>query len=296
MIGHKYFSSGFLSNFCTLIGLYLLIIAPTLLFSEKLSIRMIDGEEIDLGDTSNHVIPLQYVRPSKISNCTFGNCTFGDCTSQEFVNRFMRISDPKMDVVARIPLRSTWWSRPYEYAWAAQFAGSEYVVLDAACGISHPFKWLLAETCKETWACDVDPRIAHPEEIIQETYDDLGPNAGKVLTENPHLLERVKRLHCSICKLPNDLPKFDRIFCISTLEHMSVQDQQLAFAEFARVLAPSGLLIITFDYPVVTPDHLRSIAQAAGLIQMSDLWETQPEQDALNNGAFCIYRCVFKHA
>lgn len=211
-------------------------------------------------------------------------------------NRFIMTSDQKMGVVAGMPLRSTWWSRPYEYAWAAQFAGPQYVVLDAACGISHPFKWFLSETCKETWACDVDSRIAYPEQIIQETYDDLGKTAYDVLTKNPHLLERVKRLHCSICKLPDEMPKFDRIFCISTLEHMSVIEQRKAFAEFSRVLAPDGLLVITFDYPVVSPEHLYTIAATAGLIPARDLREIQPKQDALNNAQFYIYRCVFKRA
>lgn len=104
------------------------------------------------------------------------------------VSRFIRNDDLHLDSIWDIPLRKSWWSRPHGYAWTMQFAAPDLVVLDAACGVSHPLKWYLADTCKETWACDTDPRIASREAIIQETYDDLGEDTYSILTNKDTFL------------------------------------------------------------------------------------------------------------
>lgn len=213
---------------------------------------------------------------------------------EELTSRFIITSDDSADTVAGIPLRKSWWSRPHEYRWAAKFANSEEIVLDAACGISHPFKWHLGETCKETWACDADPRIDDINKVIGETYDDLGEMACQLLLEKPHLYEQVKLVRESICSLPSDMPLFGRIFCISTLEHLCDKDRKDAFAEFARLLAPDGLLVITVDYPEITPECLIDMADSVGLVPAGDVSMTPSNKD-LNNGFYRIYRAVFVH-
>jgi SAM-dependent methyltransferase len=212
------------------------------------------------------------------------------------ISRFIRNYDLKLNSVWDIPLRASWWSRPHEYAWAMQFADPNLVVLDAACGISHPFKWYLADHCKETWACDTDRRLTSREAIIRETYDDLGEDAYLILTEKDYIFDKITLVEASIFNLPESMPLFDRIFCISTLEHLLPKERIRTFENFARVLSPEGWLILTVDYPEVTPEELSIAAEKAGLIPVSAAEIGRPTSDVLNNGSYSIYRCVYKHA
>ena len=60
----------------------------------------------------------------------------------ELISRFFTFDDPKLNkVILKLP--ESWWSRPYEYAWAKSFVEQDHVVLDAACGVCHPFKFYL---------------------------------------------------------------------------------------------------------------------------------------------------------
>lgn len=45
----------------------------------------------------------------------------------------------------------------------------------------------------------------------------------------------------------------DRIVCCSVLEHLTASDQEKALSEMARVLAPAGVIGLTFDYGVGAP-------------------------------------------
>jgi SAM-dependent methyltransferase len=209
-------------------------------------------------------------------------------------SRFLLSTDYTIFTVAGIPLRSSWWSRPYEYAWALQFMGNNAVVLDAACGISHPFKWLLGKQCKEAWACDWDIRIAHKDQILQETMDDLGLTAYEVLAFNPDLHKKVHLVHSSITNLPENMPLFDRIFCISTLEYMSKEERKKALKEFCIKLAPKGLIIITVDYPTVTPEELLQAAREAGLTPAGEVKLGKPPKNAIHDQGLYIYCCVLK--
>lgn len=210
-------------------------------------------------------------------------------------SRFITQKDPAIAEVSDIPLRASWWSRPYEYAWASLFVEIDHVVLDAACGISHPFKWHLGKICKETWASDIDHRIAKSDLILKETNDDLGKEAYETLIKNKHLLKTVHLSHSSICNFPEEMPLFDRIFCISSLEHMSIENQKRALYEFALHLTPKGLIVLTVDYPVVTPDALLKIAKESGLIPAGPVKRSLQDANILKCGSLRIFRCVLKH-
>lgn len=214
---------------------------------------------------------------------------------ENLTSRFILKTDDKVESVMDIPLRESWWSRPSEYAWAAKFAKEDAIVLDAACGVSHPFKWYLGENCKETWACDLDPRINKKETIIQETYDDLGGIAYEVLASNPQLIDQVRIINASITSLPESLPQFDRIFCISTLEHLTKAECKKALAEFERFLHPHGLVILTVDYPEITPSELIAMADSAGLVPAGNISNDIQADKQLTTGLLSIYRCVLKH-
>lgn len=212
------------------------------------------------------------------------------------VSRFIRKSDLKLASVWDIPLRASWWSRPHEYAWAMQFVGPDLVVLDAACGISHPFKWYLAENCKETWACDTDPRLTSKADIMLETYNDLGKEAYVALTSKEYIFDKITLVKESIYSLPQSMPLFDRIFCISTLEHLKPEERIRTLKSFAKVLSPEGLIVLTVDYPEVTPEELSLNAEKAGLVPIGIAEIGPPTADTLTNGVYSIYRCVYKHA
>ena len=159
------------------------------------------------------------------------------------MNRFFTTDDVKKTKIAGMELPVEWWSRPYEYAWALQYANSkDDVVLDAGCGIEHPFKYELAKKCKVVHAVDSDERI--------ETL-----TGSKTLEFHKMYLENIRH------KFP---PKsFDRIFCISVLEHMVDKVDEI-LAGFYEVLTDDGLLILTVDYPFLTPEHLGMKALGAG--------------------------------
>lgn len=221
-------------------------------------------------------------------------CSFGLGAEIDMTSRFILKSDPAVSTVANIALPAWWWSRPYEYCWAAQFTGPNLVVLDAACGISHPFKWHLSNTCLSTWACDNDWRISHKDQILEDSKE-LGTEGYKTVTQylsqsNAHLIQ------ASITALPSSMPHFDRIFCISILEHLSPSDRQLALNEFSRMLMPNGLLILTCDFPQCSPEEIFKMADAAGLAPAGSVITNPPPEDALFNSAvgLHVYRCVFK--
>lgn len=92
------------------------------------------------------------------------------------------------------------------------------------------------------------------------------------------------------------MPQFDRIFCVSTLEHLFPEERARTLASFAKKLAPEGLLVLTVDYPEVTPEELSRAAKHAGLVLVSTAEIGAPPAGTLTNGYYSIYRCVYKHA
>ncbi|CAM4442040.1 MULTISPECIES: class I SAM-dependent methyltransferase [Paenibacillus] len=189
-------------------------------------------------------------------------------------SRYIRQSDPKTDTLV-FPLHPAWWSRPYEYEWARRFARPDDVVLDAACGISHPFKFWLAEHCREVHACDWDERILSEEAIRLDIVSDFGEQAAQDLPEST--LVRLHRAQANLAQLPYESGKFDRVFCISVLEHLDTGTMLRAFREFARVLKPNGQLIATFDVPEMRPDLLETIMAVTGLTIEDKLNVNEPD-------------------
>ncbi|WP_339306079.1 class I SAM-dependent methyltransferase [Paenibacillus sp. FSL L8-0435] len=189
-------------------------------------------------------------------------------------SRYIRQSDPKTDTLV-FPLHPAWWSRPYEYEWARRFARPDDVVLDAACGISHPFKFWLAEHCREVHACDWDERILSEEAIRLDIVSDFGEQAAQDLPEST--LIRLHRAKANLAQLPYESGKFDRVFCISVLEHLDTGTMLRAFREFARVLKPNGQLIATFDVPEMRPDLLETIMAVTGLTIEDKLNVDEPD-------------------
>lgn len=203
-------------------------------------------------------------------------------TMEMMESRYIRQSDPKTDTLI-FPLHPAWWSRPYEYEWARQFARTNDVVLDAACGISHPFKFWLTDHCREVHACDWDERIMSEEAIRLDIKADFGEQTARSLPDS--YLSRLHRAQANLAQLPYAAGQFDRVFCISVLEHLDTGTMLRAFREFARVLKPDGQLIATFDVPEMRPDLLETIMAVTGLTIEDKLNVEEPE-DAISSDMY----------
>lgn len=197
------------------------------------------------------------------------------------ISRFVTTSDDRRnDFIFDLP--ECWWSRPYEYAWAAEFADRDATVLDAACGIEHPLKFHLAKTCRACHACDIDPRILNQPEMRSVIEAGFGESSARQLFEpqSPAIRYSV----ASLTDLPWSDATFDRVFCISVLEHLKDRFNKWPFlrharpllpfvredifdslVEFRRVLAPGGLIVLTFDCPRISLRYLCDAVRRAGL-------------------------------
>jgi len=154
------------------------------------------------------------------------------------------------------PLPPIWWSRSYEYEWARRLCSRGEVVLDAGCGICHPFKFCLADLCREIHACDIDERILSPQAIRADIATVFGAEAMDRLPAD--IPERIAYAKASLAALPYENNKGDKIFCLSVLEHLSAEEIAPSMDEFRRVLKDDGLLILTCDCPSEILNKLRN--------------------------------------
>lgn len=113
----------------------------------------------------------------------------------------------------------------HRYAFARNFAGGRRV-LDAACGEGYGSA-LLAEIANEVTGVDLDAAtIRH----ARTTY---------AAARNLRFVEG------SITALPLLAGSVDLVVSFETIEHLPAVDQPAMLAEFARVLTPDGLLLIS---------------------------------------------------
>jgi ubiquinone/menaquinone biosynthesis C-methylase UbiE len=184
--------------------------------------------------------------------------------SELLKSRFFTTNDKRMDTVV-FPLPAPWWSRPYEYAWAAEFVKPTDVILDAACGVCHPFKFHLADNCEIVHAIDKDERILDMNKTADEVQKAFGEGAKLDYLEKLDWHEGINFKQASITDLPYKDNMFDTVFCISVLEHLPDEDKAKALKEFRRTLKNNGQVILTLDYPDTNIDLMESLANKASL-------------------------------
>jgi ubiquinone/menaquinone biosynthesis C-methylase UbiE len=210
-----------------------------------------------------------------------------------YTSRFIETSDATSNpFVFQMP--QTWWSRPYEYEWAGSFVESGDVVLDAACGIGHPFKFFLAEKADQVFACDLDPRIESREEIAKDVEATFGLDAIQKLAELP--VEKIQYAKANLTELPYEEKVFDKIFCISVMEHLKSEDIRLALADFKRVLKDDGLIVLTFDFPLINLQAFKEVLRETGLMFYAEHLFDKPTTAITSNlwGELYCFRAVLK--
>lgn len=209
------------------------------------------------------------------------------------MSRFIRNSDPHVEEVLG-PLPKTWWSRPFEYGWAEHFAQPQATVLDAGCGVSHPFKFWLGTRCARTIACDTDARILDGEAMVAELSADLGmARADDFLRA---YLPQVTLVQASLLDLPFSNQAFGRIFCISVLEHLSGQDQKRALSEFQRTLRPDGIIVLTCDHPAVNLAELQHMVHSTKLEFAGPVNFALPHDALATSGGLRCFRAALCHS
>ena len=162
----------------------------------------------------------------------------------DFKSRYAVKSDCQ-DKLGVYDIPDEWWSRKAEYPWAAQYAQPNDTVADMACGVPHFFKNQLAYNCDKVYAVDNDLALLD--------LKDIPDNMELVCSDLWHVPE-----------LLND--SIDVVFCISVLEHLTPTGRAMALTEMRRTLKVGGLLVVTFDVPVVTPEAYGQLATEAGLV------------------------------
>ena len=113
----------------------------------------------------------------------------------------------------------------HRYAFARRFAAGRRV-LDAACGEGYGTA-LLAASSVEAVGVDVDrTAVAH----ARVQYGDHA---------------RLRYEEGSVIALPFAAASFDLVVSFETIEHLTAADQPRMLTEFARVLAPGGVLLLS---------------------------------------------------
>ncbi|GAB2697780.1 class I SAM-dependent methyltransferase [Paenibacillus thermoaerophilus] len=211
-------------------------------------------------------------------------------TLDDLCSRYIRAADRQVDNVV-FPLPRSWWSRPYEYAWAMTQASADHVSLDAGCGVSHPFKFWLGARCREAHACDTDARLIQPAALLKEIAADFGHGAAASLTLET--LKAVRGRLADLTDLAYENNAFDRIFCISVLKHVPREARRAVFAEFYRTLRPGGRAVLTFDVPSVRPEELLDAIRGAGFVFAGELQPSMPD-DAIFSDTHGERQYVFR--
>jgi SAM-dependent methyltransferase len=158
-----------------------------------------------------------------------------------FNRAFLEKNDAAMNQYGKLWAKDTFslWSRRWEYPFVAQrlieFAQRQqaeepFRVLDAGSGVTYFPYFLCAEIPRAHVTCFDSNPAYHP---MFEAVNRATPGAN------------VKFVEGMLQKLPMSDDSFDAVCCISVLEHTGNYGEILE--EFARVLRPGGLLVLTFD-------------------------------------------------
>lgn len=198
-------------------------------------------------------------------------------------NAFFKLDDPTAPVVDDFAIPEGWWSRSYEYAFALRYAAEGLRVADMGTGWTYrPLRYELARRCGYVYAVDTDHRV-----LQQEGRRNL-----MIMTGNFSHQVNI------------DTASLDRVFCISVLEDIGTGTAG-ALREFARLIKPGGLIVLTMDgqhdmgkplgqYPGVNIDVFLRDVEGAGLVFDGDV--SLDKSNALYHPGYNLacFHCVLR--
>lgn len=194
---------------------------------------------------------------------------------EELVSRYFVEGDSHTDLcLMRFP--ADWWSRLYEYVWAGQFASEEDICLDVACGVPHPFKFFLASKCKKVYACDNDAGIGAKDTILKGVRGYFSEQDTEIAAQ---YIDSIDFNLGDVMYLERDYEPemFDKIYCISALEHMPAHVIDSAIEGFSNLLKEGGLVVLTIDIPTMPIQFILDTAFKHGLQLVGSLDLNKPE-------------------
>jgi SAM-dependent methyltransferase len=162
----------------------------------------------------------------------------------EFNRAFLEKNDAAMSQYGKLWAKDTFrlWSRRWEYPYVTQRviqfaqeqgqggAGGAFRVLDAGSGVTFFPYYLRAELSRSEITCFDSNSTYHP--MFAAVNSAMGES-------------KVRFIEGMLQKIPLGDDTFDAVCCISVLEHTG--EYEAILDEFARVLRPGGLLVLTFD-------------------------------------------------
>lgn len=201
-------------------------------------------------------------------------------------SRFFREEDENRNFLM-YPISQEWWSRGYEYIWASKFIEDDDVILDAACGVGHHLKYYLASKCKKVYACDVEPMICNKEFMLNVIKDGFGEEASRSID---NIYDKIDFKPYDIANLPYENEKFDKIFCISVLEHLTNSCMEDSIKGFYRTLKKGGIVILTFDYPLIDINLLEELVEECKFEFLGDI-DYRISENVLESNIYPNLRC-----
>lgn len=191
----------------------------------------------------------------------------------EFNRVFLEKNDAAMSQYGKLWAKDTFrlWSRRWEYPFVTQRvirlaqqqnSDGPFRVLDAGSGVTFFPYYLRKELPRSEITCFDSNTSYHPM--------FAAVNSGMRET-------KVKFVEGLLQKLPFENDYFDAVCCISVLEHTGNHGEILD--EFARVLRPGGLLVLTFDLSLDGKFELPKNVAAELLTALSNKFSVAPGDD-----------------
>jgi glycosyltransferase involved in cell wall biosynthesis/SAM-dependent methyltransferase len=186
------------------------------------------------------------------------------------------------------------WSREWEYPWAVLHGdvAAQHKVLDCGCGGSPLLPYLV-----DTTGCDAVGLDKDYGNLISKEQQSLIQGTGPLCSlwgyyvDPKHVLEvDVDLVRGNMNNIPFPDDHFDRVFCISVIEHVkTAADGKKSIEEMVRVLKPGGRLVITMDHSSYK-GHVESwcigkfkqIIEWSGLSLIGDSDFTVPEMSEIH--------------